>query len=384
MDFSLTTLFVVPVGNTIPTSGSTENLVAGQVGVYRPDYSVATAGNAGAAKYLYIAQGRENTYTLATKKSDKISVSKIVDWYKVSGSGVVLNEIWDISDWSVKCGEEVTVSIRAHSSYIDTGFFNGLTRSVTVQAPCCDCGGDPCEDVDQEGLVDQFIAKLTSQPLPPSGVKDGTRLALTDFFTFTKIDNGGGSFTLRITGKALDVYGNPCDVAAFPWEYDRLWFRTWAFKGADTTQDFLVWDNCNEAATTALVQRSGYVHGTSDEIKQLEKDYYSYQAIHKHLFRMAGYNQMFESYVTDGTLYTLYVIKGKEYDQQNTWGDFVPYDFTTLIAVPNEETSGLEAILVAQLGAITDKSGCTLTTTSTTSTSSTSSTTTSSTTVPIP
>ena len=30
-DFSLTTLFVVPVGNTLPSSGSTQNLAAGQV-----------------------------------------------------------------------------------------------------------------------------------------------------------------------------------------------------------------------------------------------------------------------------------------------------------------------------------------------------------------
>ena len=33
-DFSLTTLFVVPVGNTLPSSGSTQNLTAGQVGIF--------------------------------------------------------------------------------------------------------------------------------------------------------------------------------------------------------------------------------------------------------------------------------------------------------------------------------------------------------------
>jgi hypothetical protein len=55
-DFSLTTLFVVPVGNTLPSSGSTQNLTAGQFGIYTNAYAVATTGNIGAAPYFYLAQ----------------------------------------------------------------------------------------------------------------------------------------------------------------------------------------------------------------------------------------------------------------------------------------------------------------------------------------
>ena len=40
-DFSLTTLFVVPVGQTaLPSSGSTQNLTAGQVGIFKSDYCI--------------------------------------------------------------------------------------------------------------------------------------------------------------------------------------------------------------------------------------------------------------------------------------------------------------------------------------------------------
>ena len=61
-DFSLTSLFVVSkqnatIGN-IPTTGSTQNLVAGQTGIFLPDNSVATTSNVGNAKYIYVAQGR--------------------------------------------------------------------------------------------------------------------------------------------------------------------------------------------------------------------------------------------------------------------------------------------------------------------------------------
>jgi len=60
-DFSLTTLFVVPVGNSLPSSGSTQNLAAGQVGFFRSDYTVATACNIAVSPYFYVAQGRVNT-----------------------------------------------------------------------------------------------------------------------------------------------------------------------------------------------------------------------------------------------------------------------------------------------------------------------------------
>ena len=72
-DFSLTTLFVVPVGNTLPSSGSTQNLTAGQFGIFRSDYSVATTGNITGKPYFYLAQGRTNTYLQGSKRSDKIS-----------------------------------------------------------------------------------------------------------------------------------------------------------------------------------------------------------------------------------------------------------------------------------------------------------------------
>lgn len=72
-DFSLTTLFVVPVGNALPSSGSTQDLTAGQVGIFTSDYTVATAGNIASYPYFYIAQGRVNTYLQGSKRSDKIS-----------------------------------------------------------------------------------------------------------------------------------------------------------------------------------------------------------------------------------------------------------------------------------------------------------------------
>ena len=90
-DFSLTTLFVVPVGqSSFPSSGSTQDLSAGQVGVFSNAYAATnTPGN---FPYFYVAQGRTNTYLQGSKRSDKISGASntgsnhnVTEWYKVSG-----------------------------------------------------------------------------------------------------------------------------------------------------------------------------------------------------------------------------------------------------------------------------------------------------------
>ena len=371
-DFSLTTLFVVPVGNTLPSSGSTQDLTAGQVGIFTSDYTVATAGNIASYPYFYIAQGRVNTYLQGSKRSDKISgcptgsscKTNVTEWYKSLGCATPVNQVTDVVDFTVKCGEIVTLTLRGFSSYLNTLYFNGFTRSVTVNAPCCDCGGDPCTDTDVPALIDSLILKLESHA--PGDNPDN--IYLSQFYQFQRLGDDQSAF-LRITGKPLTAYGQPCDIAAFPFEYDRFYFRTFIFSGPATTADFIVDDPCNKVAQPVIIQRSNYAVGTSAEVQQLEKNFYSYQAGYlKHLYRMNGYNENFESWVTDGTIYDLYYIKFNEYDRSAyQWGDYIMEDSMAIIAVPESETSAIEAILVAGLGAVAGDTAC-ITTTSTTTT----------------
>ena len=377
-DFSLTTLFVVPVGQTaLPSSGSsTQDLTAGQVGFFKSDYTLATAANIAASPYFYVAQGRENTYLQGSKRSDKIKGcptagascnSNVTEWYKVSGCSQVSNQITDVTDFKVQCGEIVTLTLRAHSSYIDTLYFNGFTRSVTVNAPCCECGGDVCTDVDVNALINAIIVKLNQSA--PGDNPDN--VSFKSFFTF---ENVGGT-KLRIHGKPLTKYGQPCDVAAFPFEYDRMYFNAFIYDGPATTADFIVADACNIVAKATIIQNATYPSGLAAEWKQAEINYYSYQAGYlKSLYRMGGYNENFESYVTDGVVYDSYYIRFNEYDRgAYQWGDFIHQDSIVMIAVPNSDTDGgsgiaadVEAVLVAALGAVVDNNTCITTTTTTT------------------
>ena len=365
-DFSLTTLFVVPVGNSLPSPGtSTQDLTAGQFGIFRSDYSVATAGNIAAKPYFYLAQGRVNTYLQGSKRSDKIAADRVTEWYKVVGNPVAANQVTEIGNFNVKPGDVVTFTLRAHSSYIDTLYFNGFTRSITVVAPCLECGGDPCADVDVPAFIDQAILKF--EQAAPGNNPDN--ISFNTFYQFQRVGDDQNA-KLVISGKPLTKYGQPCDVAAFPWEYDRMYFRTFVYSGPATTADFIVADNCNIVAEAVVTQRASYISGTSDEIKQLEKNFYSYQAGYlKHLYRMVGYNENFESWVTDGTTYDTYYVKFNEYDKSAyKWGDYIIEDSTVILAIPSGATAAIEAILVAGLGPVTDDSGPITSTTSTTTT----------------
>jgi hypothetical protein len=373
-DFSLTTVFVVPVGSGIANSGSTQDLTAGKVGFFKNDYTVATAANIAAAPYFYVAQGRTNTYLQGSKRSDKIKGcpsgsgcnSNVTEVYKVEGCPTPITQITDITSWNVKCGDVVTVTLRAHSSYLDTLYFNGFTRSVTVQAPCCDCGADPCDNVDVPALIDSIILAFEEQG---PGINPDN-ITFSDFYQFQRLGNDASAI-LRITGKPLTKYGQPCDVAAFPFEYDRMWFRTFVILGPATTADFIVPDACNVIANPVIIQRSSYANGTSEEIAQLEKNFYSYQAGYlKHLYRMVGYNENFESWVSSGTTYDTFYIKFNEYDKTAyQWGDYIMEDSMVIIAVENgsAEATSVSTILNAALGTITGDNTC-ITTTSTTTT----------------
>lgn len=370
-EYSLTTLFVVPVSNTLPVSGGTEAQAAGVFSVRKDEArTIANNGNIATAKFIQFFQGRNSTLNIGSKPSDKIKASKVKRWYKVTGSATAANEIWEVSNFTAKCGEDVTLTLRGHSSYLDTISFNGLQRSVTVKAPCCECGEDPCTDVDNEALVDLIIAKIAQVAVVQTG---GSTLTLSTFFTFTKI--GTGSTTkIRIESRALTVYAQPCDVSANPYEFDRIWFRVWVSNGPATTVDFEVYDGCDITATTTLIQRSSFPILTSTEVAQMEIDYYSYQSPFKHLFTTAGYNQYFESFVTAGTVYDQYVIQYDEYSQNDSWTANQKEDEKVIIMIPQGATSTIETMLVTYLGAIDNESSTAITTTTTTSTTTTSTT----------
>lgn len=370
--FSLTTMFVAPSG-TLASSGSTQDLTPGQLGIFRPDYSLATAGNIAAAKYFFIAQGRvENVPGLGSKKSDKIAASQVVEWYKSIGEEQAAVQITELDGFHFKCDDKVIFTFRVNSNVSDVAFYNGYTKSVIVNAPCCDCGDVPCEDItaDQiEALVDEAIAKLNA-----TGADNwnGADVRLSTFLSFEKIGSGDTS-GIRAVGKAITLPNPINDINGNQYDTDRIWFRAFVRIGTDTTADFYVDDICDSVVDrNQVMQRATYPSGSANEIRLMEQRYYSYQTSHfKHLHRNKDFNGAFESYVVDGKFYDLYYIVAKELDEHAAWSDKVPQDFTVIVAFEAGEGSAFETVLTAALGAPVNVSGTAISTTTTTSTTST-------------
>ena len=55
MTESLITLFVVPTGNALPTTGTNANLTGTQFGIFLPTLAPATVATAASAKYLSLS-----------------------------------------------------------------------------------------------------------------------------------------------------------------------------------------------------------------------------------------------------------------------------------------------------------------------------------------
>lgn len=366
MSFAMPIVLVAPTGSSVATTGSTEDLTGGKIGVYRPDWTVATSGNAAAATYLRLAQGRKiKAPGEGSIKSDAIYKSNIIEWYKVVGETTAKNQIWDITDLTAGCDESISLTIRAHSFYIDTAYFNGLTRSVQALTPCCDCGEDPCATLDAsavEDVMEELRDKINADEL------------LKRFFIAETLDTGLDT-KLRIHAKALEAEQTSVNPNANPFMYDMVNFKVFVYKGAPTSNDYLVEDRCEPVATTTEYQNATYPRLLADDVKQAEKDSWSYMAAYKHLFDNPDFNGEFYSNV-DATVYDLYIVKFRA-QEDNGFNFMAPINETVHIYVPqgSQIATDILTILTAAWGAPANSSPADVTTTTTTSTTTTTTTT---------
>lgn len=361
MDFSLPQLFVLKASNTLPSGTNWSALTSKNFGVYKPDYTAATAGNVASQAYIQLVQARPSTLPgVDHKRTDKIYKENVLEWYKITGNSTITPQETlikpDVNN--MKCGEDYTVSLRLRSFYIDTSFYNGLTRSYTYPGAnnCCDCGEDPCTTLTSADLItmlnwfrDQINADLGKQ-------------GAGNYVTASVVEDGVDSY-LVVTGKTLATEPKTADRTNFPFQYDRLYFWSFAYKGPALSQDYLVADACDPFATIEQFGEGDstsatFPFGSSAEIKQLEVDYNSYNtaAIAKKIFRNINFNQAVQdSEVVDGTYYDMYYIKYKNPSRQQ-WNPIVPQDESAIICNPTGQNSGTIAVLTAFLGTPSDKS----------------------------
>lgn len=339
MDFSLTTVFVNPVGGTLATTGGTSALIPGKMGLYKKSLQ-AVAVNADTQ--FVIAQGRQpNEVPQTSKKSDLINKGRIIRYKYFPAVTATQPKIITISDFNAKCGEELTITLRAFSKYLDVSYKNGFTRSFTALTPCCDCGDDPCEQIaDKEALVDDFVNQINNSQY-------------ADYITASKGGDDTAGWTLILTGDTLaqdPVSANPFNYVYDG--YDLVDFYAYAQKEPATTVDQYVDDRCDVFATVTTTQNYSYPRGSSREVRLIEQRHYSYQSGEmKDLNWDADWNPLYATNVAPNIFYNEFVLKFRPVEGNQTWAMHQEIDETVRIFVAQADTAAFKTILDGIVGA---------------------------------
>lgn len=346
MNFSLPRVFVSPVGNTLPTTGTTATLSASQLGVFLPSFAPATAVTAADAPFIFLAQGRpDDSLNLKSLKSDKIKASNVIEKYLITGSATVEQQEATLGGFSAACGETISVTVRAFSADLNTISSHGLTRTFTVNTPCCDCGEDPCTEIDPadlEALVSLLADKINADPI------------LGKYVSAEATEDGADSL-ITLTGIAQPINAS-CDPTVNHFYYNGVTFRAWAYKGAPTTQDAIDFDSCDAIGEFTITQELVYPKGTAAQVRLDEYRYFSYSVpAFKRIYSDTNYNGLYNSNAVDGTIYDQFVIVANNPESPNTWSHAVNKDFTVILYVPQAQTAAVQAILEAALGEFDEK-----------------------------
>jgi len=342
MDFSLTTIFVKPVGVALATSGASSALTAGQIGIYNKGLQSVASGS---STEFVIAQGRHpNEVPQTTKKSDLIRRSAIIRYRKNAAITTAQQKQITVSGFTAKCGEEVSLTIRAFSKYLNVGYSNGLTKTFLVHTPCCECGDDPCEEVDKELLIDEFVAQINASQLG--------EFVLAEKDEVLDENEDPIDYVLVLTGKELQQDPIAASLNNFVYDgYDVVDFYVYATKEPETTVDNYVDKRCDEFATVETTQKIVLPMGSYAEVRQLEKRYYSYQTgILKTVNCDPDANPVYASNAVPGTFYDEYIITFRSPQGSLRWEDNYDIDETVRIFVAVSESSAFATALNAIVG----------------------------------
>lgn len=358
MDFSLPTLIIVPSAGTMVTSGSSQSLTTGQIGIFK-DYGKTIAANAGdTVNGIQIIQGRtpEDKVRLGSKKSGLIKKENIIEWYKVAnkvGSGTTTVTL--TFNESFKCDEHYNLTMRFSSFYTNAVYAGGRVDSVFVETPCCDCGTGPCDNLsaDDMGVV---LTNLVSAANEKWGHLATFTLSGTGTPADPEEEIEADPYVITIVSMPLTSYQAQC-VLFQPSILDEMFLYPYLFKGAENSQDFMIetaTEKCSDVATVAVTSLPTFSYGTANDMKIMEYQNYSYQSDWKHLsYDCPEYNQFFTSFV-DGDNYTIYVLKYKNTTAKDeTWASYVTTDQITMIAFPSAASSvatAFENRMVTTLG----------------------------------
>jgi hypothetical protein len=209
-------------------------------------------------------------------------------------------------------------------------------------------------------LIDDFIDKINETNINGNNALGFTSRNANSISSYVTATRGGttGARTLIVTGKPLAAEPTTPDLTAFSYQYDRLYFWGFAYKGPATSQDFIsAPDGCDPWATVTTTQTSTFINGDSKQAKQLEKNFWSNNTaqIAKRLWTNVNFNGAYTSEVVDGTFYDFYYLKYAN-PRKLPWVASVAQDESVILLNPTGQNATTIALLTTFLGTPIDES----------------------------
>lgn len=160
------------------TTGSTQNLTPGQVGLFdaKTYAAIAAAGAAGSNQTFILAQGSYHTVDKIGQfdggykesiKSKIINPKYVSRFFKVNAK-TPLNQVLEVSDLAFTCGHTYDLRVDVKGSPALRFANHNLYKTVSAWSGCCvddctvTCNGDP---VDQTVILLQWADQINADPL---------------------------------------------------------------------------------------------------------------------------------------------------------------------------------------------------------------------------
>jgi hypothetical protein len=199
-----------------------------------------------------------NCYSFMQELTDKINANPILSKYlsashSIVGSAPTYRYVLNLPDAGDSTAEGNLLT--ALQAYYPSGTYGTITETNT-------------EDADALGQIFFIIAT------PLVAIEN---MPVYNGIAWEKQLTSAGSVTscgIKVTGKAVDAFGNACVPDAVPYVFNLVKFQAKVHRGPFTTMDFDVEDFANPWSVTT-VQNIQYQIGAGEAMAEMERNYFT-------------------------------------------------------------------------------------------------------------
>jgi hypothetical protein len=264
MNHKITQIFPV---SALRTSGATTAVLEKELAAFTPNLATNLGGTPSTPTEFKLVFGSGST-KFGTFKTSTIENKNILSVTKTSPDLTTTQQVtylgYDESSAATptfSCDEEYVVTLKI-SEYWSKGIYQPMIQeSVRVKTACCDTCSGNCDALDAEVYMQEIVDLINANPL------------LSKYVVAAKVGSGA-NWGVKLTGKALDEFGNECVPDAVPYVFNLVRFTATVHPGPYNTMDFDIEDGCAPWAITYATNVK-YPIGAKAAMAEMERHFFA-------------------------------------------------------------------------------------------------------------